>query len=117
MITDQTGGERGDTLDVTLAAVADEERRAVLRTLNAADEEALAIETLADRVADRVGDDRPTEEDPTERIHTALHHTHLPKLDEGGLVFYDADRKQVRKARDHLGDRLLAAIEGHDAVE
>lgn len=72
---------------------------------------AVAIGELAEQIAIREGE--PTY-DRYERALTGLHHVHLPKLTDSGIVRYDAERETVEllEAADQLAPYLkLAAPE------
>lgn len=76
-----------DDREAAFVAFQDATRRAVLRHLDS-EEGQVALADLAERVAD--GDAR----DP-DRLAAALHHNHLPKLAECGLVEYDSRENRV----------------------
>lgn len=104
-------------LDVVLSAVADEHRRAVLRSLNRTDGKVLEIDALVDRVAERVRNGEPPNDEHRRRVHIALHHVHLPKLEACGMILHDTETKQVRNATGELGQRLLSVVEPYEARE
>lgn len=87
-----------------LDALAHQRRRHALYELRDADG-AMAVESLADAVADDAG----------EQVVVSLHHQHLPRLADVGLVDYDARSGHARYAGDDLVaswlDRL-ADVEG-----
>jgi hypothetical protein len=87
-------------------ALEDPVRRQVLHDLDP-EEGPVALSELAERLASpdvRSGaiiptqprDAGPTGIDYTERVVIQLHHGHLPKLDDYGLVEYDHREKNVR---------------------
>ena len=78
-------------------ALADEQRRRVLRALDDADA-ALTIDELADRLAGDGGDDigGSEREAVVTRLRTSLYHVHVPKLTEAGIVRFSADDRRVR---------------------
>ncbi|MEF8786174.1 MAG: hypothetical protein V5A45_09595 [Haloarculaceae archaeon] len=104
------------TLDAVLSAVANEQRRAVLRVLADSDEEGLAFQTLVDRVADRVraADAEPIPETHRQRIRTALYHSHLPKLEACGMVVHETDTNRVKNITGELGKELLTVVESYE---
>ncbi|KTG11230.1 hypothetical protein AUR64_04705 [Haloprofundus marisrubri] len=69
-------------------SLADERRRRVLGVVEQADDR-YPVELLAKMLADE------TDESDTETFQLSLVHTHLPKLDDAGLVTYDADDRVV----------------------
>lgn len=85
-------------------------RRAALDALAAAGDE-LSVETLAARVAADEGGD-PTERD-VEAIATVLHHRHLPRLGDLGLVDYDPRERRVA-LREDAALRDGAALDRRD---
>ena len=64
-------------------------RRQVLATLSET-QEPLSVEELGRRLSDV--------DSQVERVQLELHHTHLPKLDEAGLVDYDTGSGSVTLA-------------------
>lgn len=106
-------GDRLDELaidavaDEVFLALADRERRLALYYLRGRDE--VDVATLADVVtgwSNAAGRGIATRED-RDRVHTALHARHLPRLDDAGLVDYDdaAGTVGVREFREPV--RLL----------
>ena len=105
--------------DLVLSAVANEHRRAVLDSLNNAADKTLEYETLVDRVADRVGDERTAaaSDEHRQRVRIGLHHTHLPKLAEAGIIDYEAGTGGVQLVGGELEQEMLALVESYDASE
>jgi len=62
----------------------------------------MALTDLADRVAERESDG-----DDCETVAIALHHVHLPKLAEGGVIDYDPRSETVRYCGRPDRERLL----------
>jgi DNA-binding transcriptional ArsR family regulator len=82
--------------DDIFTVLSNERRRFVLRYLKD-HEEAVQIRDLAQQVASWEND-VPIEQlnyKQRKRVYTSLHQTHLPKLDDCGIVEYDRDRKTV----------------------
>ena len=105
--------------DRVLSAVANRRRRAVLYSLKNASGGTLEYDTLVDRVADRTreGDEEGVSEERRQRLQIAIHHSHLPKLEESQLVEYETDTGHVRFTGDELTRELLMLVRPHDAVE
>lgn len=109
-MTDPIGQDRRQTGEEPTSrvfdALANERRRVVLDSLAEA-EPPVRVDDLARRVAarerrgDRAGEPgRGPPEGAVRRVHVSLHHTHLPKLAEAGLLDYDPDHQVVREAAD-----------------
>ncbi|MFC4246600.1 hypothetical protein ACFOZ7_06270 [Natribaculum luteum] len=77
-------------------ALSNERRRRVLSALS---EETTPVDVaeLAHTVATAETADRPrgTPDEHVTQVHTSLHHVHLPKLTDLGLVEYDPDAETV----------------------
>lgn len=68
------------------------------------------MSTLTEQVAERVRNGEPLDDDQRQRVRTALHHTHLPKLEACGMIVYDTEMEQVRTDTDELSKELLALV-------
>jgi|AntRauTorcE11898_2_1112593.scaffolds.fasta_scaffold29621_2 DNA-binding transcriptional ArsR family regulator len=110
------GTESAVAPDAVLSAVANEQRRAVLRVLDDSDEEGLTFQTLVDRVADhvRADDVESIPETHRQRVRTALYHSHLPKLEACGMVVHETDTNRVKNTTGELGRELLTVVEPHE---
>jgi len=88
-----------DDWDGVLESLADERRRIALSVLSAADG-TVDRERLAASVAAREECVSETEVPPRDAkdVLLSLHHVHLPKLDEAGLVEYDHEAEEVAYA-------------------
>jgi hypothetical protein len=60
----------------------------------------LSVRDLSEDVATRETGEAPAPRDKRRSVYVSLHQTHLPKLDELGIVEYDTESKEV-----HLRDR------------
>jgi predicted transcriptional regulator len=56
----------------------------------------LSVRDLSEEVATRETGESPAPRDKRRSVYVSLHQTHLPKLDELGIVSYDTDSKEVR---------------------
>jgi len=88
--------------ETLLRAVADPERRAILRHLHATDSRAVGVDDLAEAIESR---DRPTDDG---RTAVELHHAHLPVLADAEVIEFDRERGSVAYRGD---DRVEALLE------
>jgi len=118
-VSDSSGCERPISPDTILSAVANEHRRAILDALDNASEKTLEYDVLVDRVADRVRDeDAKWESDEhRQRVRIALHHTHLPKLDEARIIDYEGETDNIRFTGGELEQKILTLVEPYDVHE
>lgn len=87
------GDGHWETLGVLLG---DPRRERAVSLLAAADDEALPLEDLARAIAAlERAETESLPEAAVESTRVSLHHVHLPKLENGGLVDYDAERGTV----------------------
>lgn len=103
--------ERDASLDATFDALANRRCRVALQQLAECDD-ALVVDDLVARLSDEL-DDAVSES----RLRTSLHHAHLPKLDDAGLVDYDPDRGLVRFRDDSKFEAISPAIESLESAD
>lgn len=88
---DNTATTAGQTLarDTTLSLLSDSVRRT---TLEALDDEGtpVGVAELATVIAAQQGD-----ANPVDAVRTQLHHSHLPKLDDAGVIDYNPSTNTV----------------------
>lgn len=99
-----------DTVDALHAALADEQRRRVLRYVRELDG-SVSLDALAAHLVD--GDSR---DDAHERTIHRLHHATLPKLTAAGFVEYDAELRRVWYRDCPYWDLLADDRSGHEDV-
>jgi hypothetical protein len=93
----ETTGLSPERLDTLIRALAAEPRRAVYAYLT--EHDSAAIDRLADVVVGRSrARGRDTDAPDRADIRTALHHRHLPALDEAGVISYDAGQQTATLA-------------------
>ncbi len=90
--------------ETLLRAVADPDRRAILRHLHATDSCEVDVENLAEMLESR---GQPTD---SESVHASieLHHTHLPTLADADVIEFDRTHSSVTYRGD---DRVEALLE------
>jgi hypothetical protein len=106
-------------LDRLLSAVANEHRRAILNSLTSASEKTLTRDALVDRITDRVRDEdaERASDEYRQRVRIALHHTHLPKLEELRIIDYETETGLVQFVGGELEQDILTLVEPYDAYE
>lgn len=111
--------ERPISPDRILSAVANEHRRAILNSLNNASDGILEYDALVDRVADRVGDESTggASDEHRQRVRIALHHTHLPILEEVRMIDYEAEAGHIQFIGGELEQDILTLVGSHDVDE
>jgi hypothetical protein len=90
--------------DDVLAALAAEPRRDTLRYFLETTERTATLDELASYVAGRVGG---LSDDAREDTRLHLHHVHLPKLADVGLVDYDIQSSTVRYREHPFAERIV----------
>ncbi|MFC7078751.1 DUF7344 domain-containing protein [Halorussus caseinilyticus] len=109
--------------DELFEAVADPRARRVLSYLESVSVNVVELDTLVDHVVEceaaSEDDDSDTHRSDDadrhrQRVAVALHHNHLPKLDDAAVIDYDPRTKAVRYWGD---DRVTAYLEMFEAVE
>ena len=105
--------------DTILSVVANEHRRAILDALDDAFEKTLEFDVLVDRVANRIRDEDAKRKsvEHRQRVRIALHHTHLPKLDEARIIDYEAETGHIQYIGGELEKKILTLFEPHDVHE
>lgn len=98
--TGKNSGTGRDAVDETLRALADARRRAIVRYLVESDDNVVTREESVEHLR-RVGFEETRDE-----LLTVVHHSHLPKLADAGLVEYDSGRQTIR----YLGNETAVAV-------
>ncbi|UPV99774.1 hypothetical protein M0R88_14795 [Halorussus gelatinilyticus] len=100
-------------LDTLLDVCEHKHRRIVLAALTD-QHQSLSINDLTNAIVKHNHHTLPTEasDEIVTQIQTDLHHVHLPKLSEAGLIHYDPERKVVEPTAqlDQEGSHLSAIL-------
>ncbi|WP_276300378.1 DUF7344 domain-containing protein [Halorussus lipolyticus] len=88
-------GDVSLSIDTTLELLADHDRRVVIDYLQDGDDRTVTIDELATYLASRT-DECAADPPSADRVQTMLHHVHVPKLVDTGVVDYDARNEEVR---------------------
>ena len=110
--------DRGGSLGVSeiLTLLSDRYRRHALACLDGLPAP-VSIEGLTDQVAGREFQQPPDNVSMIKRtqIATALHHTHLPKLEEAGIIEYDTNEGEVTEINiDQTLESFLDKVRRHE---
>ena len=99
--------------------MANEHRRAILNSLNSASDKTLEYDALVDCVADGIRDEGAEQlsDEHRQRVRIALHHTHLPILEEVRIIDYETETGLVQFIGGELEQDLLTLVEPYDAYE
>jgi DNA-binding transcriptional ArsR family regulator len=115
-LTDRNGGSEQLSKDVIFSMLSNPRRRYVIRYLKS-DPGPVRIRDLAQQIAAWENDVDVSDltYKQRKRVYTSLHQTHLPKLDEAGVVDYDRDRGTIELAdRAAELDIYLEVVSKHD---
>lgn len=99
------------SLNAILDVLAHHYRRETLRCLVDDPEHVASIGDVASRLADRQTE-RTGKRPSRDQIEIELHHVHLPKLVEAGIVEYDARSQELRYWPNERVEDLLEYLEG-----
>lgn len=95
------------SLDATFDMLADADRRVMLTTLIETPEHVATVDELVTELVKRQADQTGELPSP-DSVEAQIHHIHLPKLADVGLVEYDARNEELRYWPD---DRLETWLE------
>ncbi|MFC4550029.1 MULTISPECIES: DUF7344 domain-containing protein [Halorussus] len=99
------------SLDALFGLLANRRRRYVLYCLSDAGETDLSTDRVAEAVLERERDwdDAPDAagRNREDAIRTELHHEHLPRLADAGLIDYDSETRTVRNWNDPSLERWV----------
>ncbi|WP_114579504.1 ArsR family transcriptional regulator [Saliphagus sp. LR7] len=76
--------------------LADSTNRTILTVLNEAAQDLSVNEIATELVSRNEAPSQPTDEDRLQRVMLSLHHNHLPRLAEAGVIRYNRDTHRVR---------------------
>lgn len=117
VVTPSLESEGSKSPDVVLSALGHEYRRVIFRLLSNADDGTMEVTALMDGVAARTRKEEVPTEENRQRVRTAIHHIHLPKLESQGLVRYDSETGRVEQVPIPLLQDLRAVLEQYEPPE
>ncbi|WP_254832220.1 DUF7344 domain-containing protein [Haloglomus salinum] len=89
--TYNNGIDRGEVHEI----LRNDRRRATVEVLRAK-LGSVSLRNLSEAIAEREAGESPPPRKVRQSVYNSLHQTHLPKLDERGVIEYDRDRKTVQ---------------------
>jgi hypothetical protein len=98
------------SLDACLRLVADRHRRRVIHHLRRGADGATTFDALVDRMHGRAPDAKNGPPRDREDLATRLHHNHLPRLAEYGVVEFDHRSGVVRYHSDEQVETVLDSL-------
>lgn len=109
----------GASLDALFDVLADEQRRRIVVHLDKREDDIAAFSDLLDAASgetdDATGTNDPTATDGRERAVSRLHHSHLPKLADAGLVEFDARSETVRYRGGPVASDWVELVSAYDS--
>lgn len=101
------------TVDQVLTALGHHRRRAVIAYLSGTPDRQATVEDLVDLLAEEDGrtDDHVTRD----QLAIQLHHRHLPRLADAGIVEYHRESGRLRCVTDDAIEELLACVQAWEA--
>ena len=92
---DRPVGDVSLSLDTTLEILANRDRRSVIEYLRDTPYHTATIDELANHLVSRKAE-QATEHPGHDHVRTTLHHVHVPKLVDAGVIDYDARNQEIR---------------------
>ena len=99
--------------ETLLRVVAHPRRRSILHHLIENGDDAIELNELTETAATDGGNVEISHDPDNTRTRIELHHTHLPKLAEAGLIEYDAHDGTVRYLPTDRAEELLQFVSIH----
>ena len=100
-----------DGLSRALETIGDQYRLAVIRIVEATDDETIPFDELVDRVADIVPRAEQASMAHRDYVAIKLQHIHLPRLDDCELITYDPETKTIGMADNNQTSELLEIVD------
>lgn len=94
--------------DTRLSVAGNQRRRQIIRYLRHQDNSTVTFESVVDQIGDRSRGNDPQQ--TREQIAIELHHTHLPKLADHGIVQYHHGDGTVQYRGDDRVEALLDSL-------
>ncbi|MFC4451678.1 DUF7344 domain-containing protein [Halorussus aquaticus] len=99
-----------EQIDRILKVLRNKERRKIVEHFANSDTDTASMEALADQLARLSVETDGSAESPTDATRTQLHHVHLPKLEDHGVVEYDSRTGDVRYHSDERVESIVSSL-------
>ncbi|USZ70428.1 DUF7344 domain-containing protein [Natronosalvus halobius] len=83
-------------IELLFGALSDRHRRQLVAYMHTINKDLFHLDDLAQIIAIQETDPSEVSEEKREQVKIELHHRHLPKLDDAGLIEYDSRNGDVR---------------------
>lgn len=83
-------------IDLLFDALSDHRRRQILTYMHTSEEDSFNFDELAQIIANENNETSDVSQKQRKRVKLTLHHRHLPKLDDAGLIEYDPRNGDIR---------------------
>lgn len=110
MVTDERDADGSLTRSERLDLLSSKRRRVLLELLVTSDTDIHSLESLATAIT-QTEQQSDLGARPARRVCLFLHHVHLPKLEDAGIVEYDAARKRVEYLGGRQTEQLLERVQ------
>lgn len=117
---DETSATQADipdaalSLNAILELLAHHHRRWILRVLSDASDHTATLDGLVEHLI-KQETERTGEQLGRDQIEMQLHHIHLPKLTEAGVIEYDTRSQELRYWRHDRLEEFLDYVHSHEA--
>lgn len=102
--------DQPDQIDRVLKLLRNKERRKIVEYFANSDADTASMEVLAAQLAGLAVETDGSVESSTDATRTQLHHVHLPKLEDHGVVEYDTRTGDVRYHSDERVESIVASL-------
>jgi hypothetical protein len=110
---DRPVGDVSLSLDTALEILANHDRRAIIEYLRDTSDHTATIDELANYLVSQKAE-RASEHPGRDHLQTTLHHVHVPKLVDSGLIDYDARNQEIRYRGSDRLERWHDRIQGRE---
>lgn len=88
---------RNSLSETTIHSILQNQRRRYVLEYLRSEEQQTSIRDVVDWITEREADESPPPTGLRDSVYVSLHQTHLPTLDEAGVIDYDRNRKTISR--------------------